>query len=40
MRPGSGCGTEVGQIKAPATEVLVTGAERWAARTGWSLAEV
>ncbi|WP_326695456.1 hypothetical protein [Streptomyces sp. NBC_01766] len=26
---------ENGQIKAPATEVLMAGAERWAAETGW-----
>lgn len=26
---------EFGQIKAPATEVLMAGAERWAAATGW-----
>jgi GrpB-like predicted nucleotidyltransferase (UPF0157 family) len=26
---------EYGQIKAPATEVLMAGAERWAAETGW-----
>ncbi|GAB3826555.1 GrpB family protein [Kribbella italica] len=28
--------TDYGQIKAPATAVLMTGAERWAAQTGWS----
>jgi dephospho-CoA kinase len=28
---------DYGQIKAPATEVLMAGAERWAAATGWSL---
>ncbi|MDX6261855.1 MAG: hypothetical protein QOH84_3543 [Kribbellaceae bacterium] len=27
---------DYGQIKAPATEVLMAGAERWAAETGWS----
>lgn len=27
-----------GQIKAPATEVLMAGAERWAAEIGWSIA--
>ena len=27
---------DYGQIKAPATEVLMTAAERWAADTGWS----
>ena len=26
-----------GQIKAPAQEVLMLGAERWAAETGWTL---
>ncbi|GAB2892366.1 GrpB family protein [Streptomyces mayteni] len=26
---------DYGQIKAPATEVLMTAAERWAAETGW-----
>ncbi|MYS19097.1 dephospho-CoA kinase [Streptomyces sp. DvalAA-14] len=26
---------DYGQIKAPATEVLMAGAERWAAATGW-----
>ena len=28
---------DYGQIKAPATEVLMAGAERWAAETGWTL---
>jgi dephospho-CoA kinase len=28
---------DYGQIKAPATEVLMTGAARWAAETGWSV---
>lgn len=27
---------DYGQIKAPATEVLMAGAERWALETGWS----
>jgi GrpB-like predicted nucleotidyltransferase (UPF0157 family) len=27
---------DYGQIKAPATEVLMAGAERWASQTGWS----
>jgi dephospho-CoA kinase len=27
---------DYGQIKAPATEVLMSGAERWASATGWS----
>jgi dephospho-CoA kinase len=27
---------DYGQIKAQATEVLMAGAERWAAQTGWS----
>jgi GrpB-like predicted nucleotidyltransferase (UPF0157 family) len=27
---------DYGQIKAPATEVLMAGAERWASETGWS----
>lgn len=26
-----------GQIKAPATEILMIAAERWAAATGWQL---
>lgn len=29
---------DYGQIKAPATEVLMRAAERWAAETGWSAA--
>ena len=28
---------EKGQIKAPATQVLMAGAERWAAETGWQV---
>ncbi|MFC9456138.1 GrpB family protein [Streptomyces sp. NPDC056983] len=28
---------EYGQIKAPATEVLMAGAERWAAETAWTV---
>jgi GrpB-like predicted nucleotidyltransferase (UPF0157 family) len=28
---------DYGQIKAPATDVLIRGAERWAAQTGWSV---
>ncbi len=28
---------DYGQIKAPATEVLMTGAERWAAETSWRI---
>lgn len=28
--------SDYGQIKAPATEVLMAAAERWAADTGWS----
>ncbi|GAA1933401.1 GrpB family protein [Kitasatospora viridis] len=28
---------DYGQIKAPATEVLMSGAERWAEQTGWQL---
>jgi hypothetical protein len=28
--------TDYGQIKAPATEVLMAGAERWATATEWS----
>jgi dephospho-CoA kinase len=27
---------DYGRIKAPATEVLMAGAERWADQTGWS----
>ncbi len=27
---------DYGQIKAPATEVLMAGAERWAAETAWT----
>ena len=27
---------DYGQIEAPATEVLMAGAERWASETGWS----
>ena len=30
---------DYGQIKAPATEVLMGAAERWAAETGWSAAQ-
>lgn len=28
---------DYGQIKAPATEVLITAAERWADQTGWTI---
>jgi len=28
---------DYGQIKAPATDLLICGAERWAAQTGWSV---
>jgi dephospho-CoA kinase len=30
---------DYGQIKAPATQVLMRAAERWAAETGWSAAQ-
>jgi GrpB-like predicted nucleotidyltransferase (UPF0157 family) len=29
---------DYGQIKAPATEILIQAAEAWASRTGWSMA--
>ncbi|OON79246.1 GrpB family protein [Streptomyces tsukubensis] len=32
--------SDYGQIKAPATEVLMEGAERWAAATGWQPRDV
>jgi dephospho-CoA kinase len=28
---------DYGQIKSPATEVLIRAAEMWAARTGWTV---
>jgi hypothetical protein len=28
---------DYGQIKAPATDILMAAAERWAAETGWSV---
>jgi dephospho-CoA kinase len=31
---------DYGQIKAPATDILIRGAECWAARTGWSVPAV
>jgi dephospho-CoA kinase len=31
--------TDYGQIKAPATGVLMAGAERWAAQTGWVVSD-
>ncbi len=29
--------SDYGQIKAPATDVLMAAAERWAAATGWTV---